>query len=152
MKQGKIETIILPANPILYHSAKLLDYILGREPTYGEVACYIAERLAVVGNVPVFTKQSLVQEVLSLDILDARFWELYQDTIYSFDLHGRNSSLELLAYEFGLVLLTPGDKHAARENIHITIPRILYFGKTTAFYPHRLDCFGWRETLGAVGF
>lgn len=145
MIYGKIETIILPANPVLLRCAKLLDHILSREPTYGEVACYIASRMGQITTVPVHCEPILSVEVLSLDILDHHIMNLYLDTIYSFSLHGCNSTMELLAYDFGLVLLTPGEKHVARENTNLTIPRVRYNSQTTAFYPHRLD---YRERGG----
>lgn len=146
-----IETIILPAYPLLDYAARLLDHVLGREPTYGEVANYLAYRFMETAMLPVLPTNTLLsKEVLSLSILDHRVYEAYIFTAYSFNLHGCVGSLELLVYDYGLVFTEPGAQHVAREKYHSPVPRARYLCQTIAFTPPRIDCSSraWERLIG----
>ena len=85
-----IETIILPAYPLLDYTARLLDHVLGREPTYGEVANYLAYRFMETAMLPVLPTNTLLsKEVLSLSILDHRVYEAYIFTAADVDFENK---------------------------------------------------------------
>ena len=149
----KIETVILAADPLFSKVARLLDHILGRQPTYSDIAYYLAYRFTEVCLLPVISEERhIAPEVLSLSILDHEIFNAYIFNSYAFDLHGCASTLELIVYDNGLYFLEPGANHVAREIHNTPVPRVRYLNQTVAFtIPRITDC-GWDGSVRAVGF
>jgi hypothetical protein len=149
----KIETVILAADPLFSKVARLLDHILGRQPTYGDIACYLAYRFTEVCFLPVVSEEHLfAPEVLSLSILDHEIFNAYIFNSYAFNLHGCASPLELIVYDNGLYFIEPGANHVAREIHHTPVPRVRYLNQTVAFNPPRIADSQWSGGTRAVGF
>ena len=149
----KIETVILAADPLFSKVARLLDHILGRQPTYNEMACYLAHRFTEVCCLPVVSEECLfAPEVLSLSILDHEIFNAYIFNSYAFNLHGCASPIELIVYDNGLYFIEPGANHVAREIRTTPIPRVRYLNQTTAFTVPRITDSRWNGGIRAVGF
>lgn len=140
----KIETVILAADPLFSKVARLLDHILGREPSYGDIAYYLAYRFTEVCLLPVISNECpIAPEVLALDILDHEVFTAYIHNSYAFNLHGCATPLELIVYDNGLFFIEPGANHVAREIHHTPVPRIRYRHQTVAFAIPRLANSRW---------
>lgn len=138
---NKVETIILPPFPLLGKTAKLIEYVASREPTFKDISEFLSERFMVVSNIPMLSiDKCLSRKLTDLDILDHVIYEQYRHVQYAFITHGCDSSFELLINEFGLIFIEPGAKHVARSTMHSTVPRAIYHNQTIAFRPPRIAC------------
>lgn len=149
----KIDAVILAADPLFSKTARLLDKILGRQPTYSDIAYYLAYRFTEVCLLPVISEERFLSpEVLSLSILDYEVFNAYIFNSYAFDLHGCANSLELIVYDNGLYFIEPGANHVAREVHNTPVPRVRYIQQTTAFTIPRITGGEWTGITRAVGF
>lgn len=147
----EIETVILAADPLLSKVARLLDHVLGREPTYAEIGCFLAYRFTEICFIPVLSaERHFAPEVLSLSILDHEIYSAYFYNSYAFNLHGCANSLELIVYDNGLYFVEPGANHVAREVHNTPIPRVRYLNQTYAFTPHRVADRKWDGFIGTA--
>ena len=127
------DEIILPQEPVFVVVCNLLQFVLDRQPTYGEVAQFIAKRLSECTLLGIYRRdtETFDQRTLELSLLDHVIYELYLYNKHWFRLRSTMDKVyEVLVDPYAIYLIIPETQHDARYFLGTTVPKHRYHHHT----------------------